>query len=80
MDEQIKQLTKKLEDTKTQIAFKCKELGTFNAKKEMQEKMINQLKEEVAAIELKTKEAEDKINESNQGLKGIEEKKANAID
>lgn len=69
-----------MEDTKTQIAFKCKELGTFNAKKESQEKRINQLKDEVAAIDLKHKEAEDKIAESNHGLKGIEEKKASAIE
>lgn len=47
MEEKIKSLTRKLEDTKTQIAFKCKELGQFNAKKDMQQKRIAELKEEL---------------------------------
>lgn len=42
--------------------------------------MIKQLKEEVASIDLKHKEAEDKITESNKGLADIETKKAKALD
>jgi len=53
MEDKIKSLTRKLEDTKTQIAFKCKELGQFNDRKKLQEKRIAELKEELDELDNK---------------------------